>query len=151
MTYKIVNGDALRTGCAGVIQVRIGGNIDDLASLELEFPSSSGPVRSALRFTRLRFERVYEYRWVADYSTYFLTDRHNFKFALIEIQDSELIERMVAAKAYVDKPVGKRFSPWIDERDLRHYRIGFDDYGTFDVVCLDMTYSVFRPDGGPVE
>ena len=89
-------------------------------------------------FTRIVFADVFEYRWVASDQAYCIANRDDFEFGLIEILDSDLIAMMLNEGAFVDQRKGQRFGGVIDEADLRHYRIGFDEYGTLDFVCLSI-------------
>ncbi|GEL99036.1 hypothetical protein CTE05_25830 [Cellulomonas terrae] len=36
---------------------------------------------------------------------------------------------------YRDRPPGQRLGGTTDEAELRNYRLGFDEYGTLDVIC----------------
>lgn len=85
-----------------------------------------------------------EYRWIASNQSYFPANRDDFEFGLIEIIDSEQIKRLLDEGMYADRSPGQRLGGTVDETRLRHYRIGFDDYGSFDVICLGFRVERFR-------
>jgi len=136
--YRKVEGDGLRTRYAGTPRLAVTAVDDGPVSVELCFQASQARTGEPAVFTRVVFEAVFEYRWVASDQTYFVANRDDFEFGLIEILDSGLISMMLNEGAYADQPKGQRFGGVIDEADLRHYRIGFDDYGTLDVICLNI-------------
>lgn len=136
MGYRHVEGDGLRTRYAGTPRLAVTAVDDGPVSVEVCFQASPARTGEPAAFTRIVFEAVFEYRWVASAQTYFPANRDDFEFGLIEILDSGLIAMMLNEGAYSDQPKGQRFGGVVDEADLRHYRIGFDNYGTLDVVCL---------------
>jgi hypothetical protein len=134
--YVLIEGEGLRTKYAGTPALVVSAVDDGPVSVELRFQASLARSGEPAVFTRVKFQSVFEYRWIASGHTYFVTNGDDFEFALIEIIDSGLIASMLDHGPYSDQPRGKRFGGTIDEDLLRHYRIGFDDYGTLDVVCL---------------
>ncbi|HXL91186.1 MAG TPA: hypothetical protein VN969_19760 [Streptosporangiaceae bacterium] len=86
----------------------------------------------------MTFQSVFEYRWIAFDQAYAISNRGDSGFALIEILDSGMIASMLDHGIYSGEPKGKRFGGTIHEDHLRHYRIGFDDYGVFDIICLNV-------------
>lgn len=136
MGYRRVEGYGLRTRFAGTPRLAVTAVDDGPVSVELCFQASQARTGEPAVWTRIVFEAVFEYRWVASDQTYFVTNRDDFEFGLIEILDSGLIAMMLNEGAYAGQPRGQRLGGVVDEADLRHYRIGFDDYGTLDVICL---------------
>jgi hypothetical protein len=55
------------------------------------------------------FEAVFESRWVAADQTYFVANRDDYEFRLIEILDSGLIAMMLNEGTYEGQPKGQRF------------------------------------------
>jgi hypothetical protein len=101
--------------------------------LKLEFISSplTGPPPQEVRTTRLVFEHVVEYHW-SDFE--FHRDVYGANagaLALVEIEDSPAVADIRGSGRYIGT-------------DLRHYRITFDDHGTYDLVCekLEISYDV---------
>jgi hypothetical protein len=146
MGHKEVTEPPLRTKFASTVRVRVLGDVDTRIGLQLEFPSapSEGGQR---RFSRVTFKSVFEYRWVFSETEYFAFDRRDFKFSLIEIIDSEQVKAMVNLGMLASQPEGKRLGQVADERSVRHFRIGFDDYGTFDVIALEVEIEKVLRDG----
>jgi len=103
---------------------RSGGNGSDVL---IEYVSEAGGVRRTL----LTFSDVYRFDWIDEYIDDYVGD--DFGFALIEILDSSVVRDLVST--------GRR-RDWLEKVELRHYRIGFDDHGTYDVVCLGLTVEV---------
>jgi hypothetical protein len=141
VAYSIIGDGRLSTRRSDGPEVRIRGRGDTPLEVELlyevlvEEPSGFAPAR-------LLFESVLEYRWVQTDVTYFLGNDRDFRFDLIEIEGSEHVERMASSGMNRRQPVGQRLGGVIDERSVRHFRIGFDDYGTFEVLCLDLEVTV---------
>ena len=144
MGYRLVEGEGLRTRFAATPTFVVVPVPDGPLALEVAFQAEQGNAGSESAFTRLRFEDVREYRWVAIDQTYFSSNRDDFEFGLIEIIDSGQVKQMLDAGLYADQPVGQRLGGTISEAALRHYRIGFEEYGTFDVVCLGLRINRFR-------
>ena len=95
-------------------------------------------------FTEITFTAVLEYRWIAADQTYFTTNRDDLDFALIEIIDSGQVDLMVGQGMYKDRPPGQRLGGVLDERKLHHYRISFDDYGTFEAISVGLQIRHFH-------
>lgn len=144
MGYRVVEGAGLRTRYAGTPAVAINAVPDGPLALEVEFQTESAPLGAEAAFTRLVFEDATEYRWIAADHTYFPANRDDFEFALIEIIDSEQIRQLLDAGIYRDRPPGQRLGGTIDEAELRHYRLGFDEYGTLDVICFRLRVERLR-------
>lgn len=139
MAYRVVAGEALGTTWddAPIVRVvnRPAGNPTDVV---IEYVSA--PNRKST--TRITFSNVIEYHWVdCDYDRVG-PNAGDYEFGLIEIVDSEFIARIIATSPYSDAPAGDRLGGVLSEVDLRHYRIGFDEHGTYDVVCTGMVTDV---------
>lgn len=144
MGYRVVEGDGPRTRYAGTPSVVIDAVPDGPLALEVTFQAEPARSGTEARFTRLRFESVLEYRWIAVGQTYFPSNRDDFEFGLIEIVDSGQVKRLLDEGRYADRPPGQRLGGTIDEAQVRHYRIGFDDYGSLDVISLGLRIEPFR-------
>jgi hypothetical protein len=68
--------------------------------------------------------------------SYFIWNPDDHSFALIEITDSEQIASLIRSNRYAEEPAGERLGGVVSESDLKHFRIGFDHYGYFDVLCF---------------
>ena len=140
MGYRAIEGEAFRTRYEGAPEVRWISVEDAHLAVEVAFQVVSTPRGSEATFTTIRFDSVFEFRWIESEVTYFPSNPDDFEFGLIEIVDSDLIELLVRSGMHASQPVGQRLGGVLDERHLRHFRIGFDDYGTFDVVCLEVLW-----------
>lgn len=143
MGYREVADPRLRTTYASTVRVSVLGDVDTRIGLQLEFPSASSEGGGQIRFSRVTFKSVFEYRWVFGEIPYFIFNRGDFRFSLIEIIDSDQIKAMVDRGMFASQPEGRRLGGVADERTVRHFRIGFDEYGTFDVIALEVEIEEF--------
>lgn len=148
MGHKEVAEPPLRTMYASTVRVRVLGDVDTRIGLQLEFPSAPSDGRQ-IRFSRVTFTSVCEYRWVFGETLYSLFNRDDSGFSLIEIIDSDHIKAMVDRGMFATQPAGRRLGGVADERSLRHYRIGFDEYGRFDVIALGVEIEEFSETRSP--
>ncbi|PYP84748.1 MAG: hypothetical protein DMF61_19200 [Blastocatellia bacterium AA13] len=91
-------------------------------------------------FGELSFEHVLEYRWKADFVCYEDHPEHeeDAKLGLIEIIDSRYVADMATKGQLRDYP-GKRFGLGLNETQVRHFRISFDDHGRYDIIALEVS------------
>lgn len=89
---------------------------------------------------RIIFDAVYDYRWFRS-GQHMYTDPGQYAFGLIEVFRSELREQFLD-HTLLRRERGARLG-WVSEDKLRHWRLGFDHFGTFDVLCLDMAVEIF--------
>lgn len=136
MTHRRVGGDETRTRYTSAPLVTVRTKPNDFPTVVLEFQSSLLNEPGPLLTTRLEFHSVFEYRFIATDHVYFLTDRDDRAFALIEILDSQLKEELVSRSMYQGFTPGERLGGFVKEADLRHYRIGFDEHGHYDLLSL---------------
>jgi hypothetical protein len=71
-------------------------------------------------------------------------NRHDVAFRLIEITDSTEIERLLTSGRFSSATPGQRLGGVLAEDDLHHYRVTFDDHGTYDVICTDIAIRRLR-------
>ncbi|MFJ8628410.1 hypothetical protein ACIRD3_37000 [Kitasatospora sp. NPDC093550] len=87
---------------------------------------------------KLTFHQVMSYGWVGDYDC-LLPESDEFEFGLIEIFDSERLRALATAK--VERIPGMELEGervvFRGDVVIHHYRLGFDDHGTYDVICGD--------------
>lgn len=136
MGHRVVNGEGLRTTYSASPSVTVNSTEDGPVSVRIVFQAEPSPLGAMAKFTILTFGNVLEYRWVASNFTYFMANPDDYAFGLIEIIDSQLLEMMAANGMYKGRPEGMRLGGIIREEDVRHFRIGFDHYGTIDILCL---------------
>lgn len=136
MAYEPLGGEELRTRYAGTPEVQLLSVPDGPLSLLVSYQIESARAGGTARFAVLRFASVFEFRLVESECYYAMTNPDDFEFAPIRILDSGHITLMIDRGRYRDEPPGKRFGGVVDEGDLKHYRIGFDDFGAIDVIAL---------------
>ena len=135
VTYNPVEGEGLRTTYAFAPRVMVSVKRDGPTSLRLEFASS--PVYQdgqEFRVTNLAFEKVLEYSWDQFEFHRLASNRDDVEFALINIVDSGIIAELEATGRSLPE-------------NIHHYRICFDDHGTYDVVGESLVISY----GGAVD
>lgn len=140
----MVEGQGLRTRYEGNPHVSVESIEDGALQLTVTFQSAEARRGDPVQLTRLNFSSVIEYRWIAFDEGYDHGNRDDFEFALIEIIDSEQIEVMLTGGIRRNRPRGQRFADHLDESAIHHYRIGFNNHGTFDVICLGLSIDRFQ-------
>ena len=136
MVYRVVEGRDLRTRYAFAPRVVTSSERDGPTTLLLSFASSAiyGDDEE-VSTTALAFEHVVEYGF-NDFEFHRLSSNpQDVEFGLIEILDSPIVVAIRSTARYIGD-------------DLRHFRISFDDHGTYDVVCerLGISYGRSKPD-----
>ncbi|NWJ98095.1 MAG: hypothetical protein HXX20_20250 [Chloroflexi bacterium] len=133
--YKIIKipGDSTEADNEPKIQILGGGH----NPLEFIIKYHTGLLKGTkLVIGKITFTNVLEYRWISDVVWYYpYGDDKNFTFGLVEIFKSKYIEDM-ASKGKFRNYSDKRFGPTIDEINIRHFRLSFDEYGYFDIIAF---------------
>lgn len=81
----------------------------------------------------LVFESVLDFRFYDFEVGLTIPDQNDFEFGLIECMESltlHLFDRSAA--------LSRTAFPILSGSELHHYRIAFDDHGTYDIVCLKL-------------
>jgi len=133
VVYEVVPGAYLGTGADDAPEVRVltrrAGNSTDLSISYHSFSEGKPDL-----FTTITFPNVVEYRWVDGDWDRIWPHPEDHEFTLIEIFNSELIERMIQSSPYRNDPTGERLGGALRESDVHHYRISFDNHGIYDVI-----------------
>ena len=121
--------------------VRISSVPDGPISLIVDYCASyiqDGPL-----YGEIVFSNILEYRFQVDFVEYedLADHRDDYEFGLIEIHNSAYIENM-ASKGANAQFHGQRFGQVIQESEIKHYRLAFDEYGRFDVICFGVSAKV---------
>lgn len=149
MTSHRVSGLGPRTSFAEYPTVTFQATPDQgPVSVTLEFDGELLDEERRRHITRVVFDDVLELRWIESRQYYVPTDQGEHAFALIEITDSERVERMKSMGPHRELPQGERLG-LLRESDLRHFRIGFDEHGTYDVLCTEITIERYKSDPVP--
>ena len=120
------------------VQIIGGGNSDK--TIILKYASDLIKENEMRAFGEITFTGVLEYRWVTFEYEYYPYDEEleeSEGFELIQIIDSKWVENMASKSPFRNYP-NRRFGPFIKESDVKHFRISFDDYGCFDIICLEV-------------
>lgn len=129
MSHHRVEGEGLRTTYAFAPQFASSAKNDDVTNVRLSFASS--PVHQEgqeFRVTELSFEHVVAYGW-NDFEFHLLpSNADDNELGLIEIVDSEIVAAIRVTGRYIGA-------------GIHHYRICFDDHGTYDIVCKKISIS----------
>lgn len=136
VSHETIGHGSLRTGRSTGPRVTITGQADEPLELVLQYDvvrQDGGPGS-----VTLTFRNVLEYRCVDSDFEYYVADKEDFEFDLIEIKPSGLVELMARSGMHRVAGLGERLGGVVRESDVRHFRIGFDHYGVFDVLCLDL-------------
>lgn len=136
MTHRRVGGDETRTRYTPAPRITVAARAGSLPTLTMEFPCAAWSGTGPGPTTRLTFAEVFEYRFIESKIAYFESNSEDFAFALIEIVDSQLKERMLGRGWYRNIAPENEWMPGVRDADLHHYRIGFDEHGHYEVVCL---------------
>jgi len=94
VAHVVVGGDALRTRYAATPAFVVSAIDDGPVSLKMSFNASETRPGELALFTRMTFQDVLEYRWMAFNQAYAVSNRDDFGFALIEILASGMIASM---------------------------------------------------------
>lgn len=129
--YRVVEGEKFRTTWAEAPRVVVHSRGEDHVDLQMEFSSSAMDEVGKYRVTRLLFGHVFYYEWNHFEFHRFPHCEDDFEFALIEITDSPVVGQLLGSGRFMH-PLPK------------HFRIGFDDHGTYDVVCGQMEASTYH-------
>ena len=84
------------------------------------------------------FDVVWHYRWIDMDVGYEPENRDDYEFTLIEITDSALVKGFLARGHWQNDGESGDLRTALGAEAVRHFRIGFDDHGTYDVLCGDV-------------
>jgi hypothetical protein len=121
LAYRSVPGEGLRTRWDDQPVVRIGNRRDDAGTMELSWATEPISAAWVPGRTRVVFDDVIEYHWrYWDVDERLEPPEERGGLELGEIEDSARLTALVQQGF---------------DTDLRHFRISFDDHGTYDVIC----------------
>ncbi|HET6215160.1 MAG TPA: hypothetical protein VFE14_20010 [Micromonosporaceae bacterium] len=131
-----MDDEALRTRFAYAPEVAVSAVPDGPTSVRMSYPSSVGGLGRTPQTTTLTFRNVLDFRFREFELGLDLNDPPDTRFALISLPDSGLLRAFRTAGRI------RRLAGTIREEDLKHFRIAFDEHGTYDVVCTGVEPSV---------
>ena len=137
MTSRVVDPE-LRTGWDDEPILTVINKRNESIRLVLEFVTSPEGKGKAARWSRVVFNVVWYYRWIEADVGYEPDNPDDFEFALIEITDSALVQDFLARGRWPSDNGAADPRMILGPDPVRHFRIGFDDHGTYDVLCGDI-------------
>ncbi len=129
--YVAVEGERLRTQFADAPRVSLNA-LSGSTDAVIEFDSSLIEPDGENWVTDVRFVHVIDFRFT-DFELGLkeqMANPDDLENRLIEITDSDILRAFARAGS-----LSRTAIPVLAEKDLRHYRISFDDHGIYDVVC----------------
>lgn len=139
--HTVVSGDGLETRYSAAPRVSVSTQEDGRPRLDLEFVSAPRVAGEVGRTTHVAFDEVLEYHWMDFEFGLSMGNDRDTRFRLVEITDSTLVRRILEEGKFSSRPAGQRAGGVLDEAGIRHYRICFDDHGTYDVICTGLAIS----------
>lgn len=143
MAYAHVAGGGLHTTYAEAPVVEVVTHREAMPDLSLVFRSAPTTEDVSAAFTKVVFRQILEYHWVNYLLDLELGNQGDLAFRLIEISDSDRLRRLVEAGILGCANLSDRLDEKFNESDVRHYRICFDDHGTYEVICTEVSISQF--------
>lgn len=121
--------DGLRTTYAESPNVRFRSS-EGRPDIEMFF-AASPMVAGKFSRAEVLFKDVLDFRFYDFEIGLPIPNEDDFEFGLIECIDSQTLRQFDSSAA-----LSRTARPILSGRDLHHYRIAFDDHGTYDIVCL---------------
>lgn len=134
MAFRHVDAE-LHTGWDDAPTLTVVNRSDETTTLVLEFVTTPTDGTTPRRYSRVTFSTVWLYRWVATDIGYDPPDIDDYEFSLIEITDSPLVEEVFTKGSWQNEGQERDLRKLFGTDGIRHFRIGFDDHGTYDVLC----------------
>lgn len=139
MAYKIIGipGDTTQFEDCPKISITGGGNTSLSVTVTYNAALEAPGTRPTLG--EVVFSDVLEIRWIESDALYEEYPQHegDYEFGLIEVLDSAYIETMASRGPCRDYPGNRiRGNP---EAAVRHFRMGFDDWGELNVIATEFS------------
>ncbi len=142
MSHKIIPipGGSTQFEDGPILQVS--GNANSPINLSIKYCAAEIVANRPAVYGLIVFSSVLEYRWQEGYLEYedFAAHKDDYEFGLIEVINSEYIKN-IAAKGVRADFSEHRFGEGVDDAEVKHYRLAFDEYGRFDVIALSVSVS----------
>lgn len=125
---------------SGGPSISVSGTANTPLELKLSYQAESDDAQEVIG--EIVFRNVFEYRWVSEMISYeeFVEHRGDGGLCLYEILNSRYVAK-IAPNTYSPSEVSEDqvlVAGVIPVSHIRHFRIGFDDYGSFDVLAEDV-------------
>jgi hypothetical protein len=144
MMYRKVEGELLRTIFSGAPQVSLSCRAES-TKCTMRFSASALDAERTNWQTILRFIHVLDFRFYDWELGLPKPNPSDVAFDLIELESSDTLDSFASTGA-----LQRTAMPVTKLSDLRHYRITFDDHGTYDIVCtrLEVAHERVRHSSG---
>jgi hypothetical protein len=141
MTYRVLPIPGQTTQFEGCPQVTFVGGGHTSVSIMITYHASEISPDLGVQIGEVTFSDVLEFRWIENDVGYEEHPQHedDYDLGLIEILDSAYIETM-AARGGGREHAGIRIRGR-PESEVRHFRMGFDEWGTLDVIATRVATS----------
>jgi len=122
--------------------LQVSGDANSPISLSIKYHAAEIVANRPALCGLIVFSNVLEYRWQEGYLEYedFAAHKDDYEFGLIEVINSEYIKNMASKGVRADFSE-HRLGEGINDTEVKHYRLAFDEYGRFDVIALNVSVS----------
>jgi len=144
MAYQQVSIPGETTQFDDCPQLVITGGGNTSLSVTVTYHASEIAADHTILLGEITFSDVLEFRWIENDVAYEEHPRHedDYDFGLIEIQNSAYVE-MMASRGGCRDLTGARIRGR-PESEVRHFRMGFDEWGTLDVLATKIAMNSKR-------
>lgn len=141
MAHKILPIPGQTTRYEGCPRLVVAGGGNTSLSVTVAYHASEITADQTILLGEITFSDVLEFRWIEHDAAYEEHPQHedDYDFGLIEIQDSAYIETMASRGGWREH-AGTRIRGR-PESEVRHFRMGFDEWGTLDVIATAIAMS----------
>ena len=139
MSYTMIDRDNLATSRSDPPAVQFLCGPDEDPVVSLRFTSSALRGGHTFQDAMLTFSSVLHFQWSDFDKAWPMNHGDDVEFGLVRITNSTLVDDWRRRDSSPRVPGG--YGGGIDWGEVRHYRICFDDHGTYDIVCLDLQVS----------
>lgn len=141
MAYQVLQFPGQTTRYEDCPQLAVAGGGNASLSVTITYHASAIAADQTILLGEITFSDVLEFRWIEYDAAYEEHPQHegDFEFGLIELQNSAYIETMASRGRWREYP-GERIRG-LPEAGVRHFRMGFDEWGTLDVIATKIAMS----------
>lgn len=141
MAHKVLEIPGQTTQLDGGPQVTVAGGGNTSMSITVSYHASEISPDLTVQIGEITFSDVLEFRWIDSDAAYEEHSKHedDYEFGLIEILNSAYIEMMASHGGWREY-AGTRIRGQ-PESQVRHFRMGFDEWGTLDVIATSIAMS----------
>ena len=135
MAHRVLECPGQTTRYEDCPQLAMTGGGNTSLGLTLRYCASAIADDGTILAGEIVFSDVLEFRWIEHDAAYEEHPEHDddFRFGLIEIENSAYVETMASRSGWRNH-AGTRIRGR-PESEVRHFRIGFDDWGRLDVIA----------------